>query len=270
MQPGRQSGGFAQRPPVPARGRGPHHDEAGGDADAGAQRHPAGRGEGGDRLDQIEPGAHGALGVVLVRAGVPEVDQHAVAEELEQAPVVAGDDAGAHLLVAPDHRLEILRVEAPGEGGRVHEVAEQHGEVPPLGRRGEPPRRRLQSAQSDAWGEAWSDGRGSAREDGRAVRRDAGAGVRPRRWCGLDSGPGQGGDRAQQRLAVAERQHPEFAQVVGGQRGQQFRADVVLAEGPRVVLQPQATQPIRDVHGSLPARRPPRYGAGVPSGFTRL
>ena len=48
-----------------------------------------------DRLDDAQRRTHGALGVVLVRPRVAEVDQHAVAEQLRHVALVGRDRAAA-------------------------------------------------------------------------------------------------------------------------------------------------------------------------------
>ena len=60
------------------------HDEPGGDAEPHAQI--LARWQSADRLDHREPGAHGPLGIVLMRLRLAEIDQHPVAH-------VFGDEA---------------------------------------------------------------------------------------------------------------------------------------------------------------------------------
>jgi hypothetical protein len=69
------------------------------------------------------------LGVIFVRPRVAEVDQQAIAEILCNITLEAGDHLGAGLLIGPYHLAPLLRVQLAGERGRVHEVAEQHGEL---------------------------------------------------------------------------------------------------------------------------------------------
>jgi hypothetical protein len=64
-----------------------------------------------------------------MRQGIAEVDEQAIAEVLGDMPVKAGDHLGAGLLIGPHHGAEIFRVELAGEGGRVHQVTKQHGEL---------------------------------------------------------------------------------------------------------------------------------------------
>ncbi len=54
-----------------------------------------------DRLDQLQPGAHRPLGIVLVRLRPAEVGEHAVAHVLGDVAVEAADHLGARM---PDTR----------------------------------------------------------------------------------------------------------------------------------------------------------------------
>ena len=66
-------------------------------------------------LDHPQPGPHGPLGVVLVRQGVAEVDQQAIAEILGDMPVKAGDHLGAGVLIGAHDLAQVFRVELAGE-----------------------------------------------------------------------------------------------------------------------------------------------------------
>ena len=59
-------------------------------------------GEPADRVDDREPGARRALGVVLMRLGIAEINQHAVAHIFGNKTAKAGDDAGDCLLYTSD------------------------------------------------------------------------------------------------------------------------------------------------------------------------
>jgi len=74
------------------------HHRAGVDADAGGQMDPVLGLEhivqGAERAQDLEPGAHRALGVVLVRLRIAEVHQQPVAQVLRDVPRVALDHRG--------------------------------------------------------------------------------------------------------------------------------------------------------------------------------
>ena len=76
--------------------------------------------------DQVEPGAHAALGVVLVRGGGAPHRHHRVADELLHGAAVAGDDPAALVEVARQQLADLLLVTLLRERREGDEVAEQH------------------------------------------------------------------------------------------------------------------------------------------------
>ena len=117
-----------------------HHDQPGVDPQAHGQLHAPLLRQAGielpQGLDDAQPGPHRPLRVILMRQGVAEVDQQAIAEILRDMPLKAGDHLGAGVLIGPHHLAEVFRVELTGEGGRVHQVTEQHRELAAFGVRG--------------------------------------------------------------------------------------------------------------------------------------
>ncbi len=114
-------------------------DEAGMDTDAdlqwqGQRPRPAGtqRGDGGHDL-QGRP--YRAQRVVLVRGRVAEIGQNTVAHVVGDGAAIAGEGGGAARAVALQHLAHILGVEPVAQGGRAAQVAEQQGELAPLGGR---------------------------------------------------------------------------------------------------------------------------------------
>src|SRR5207245_2159195 len=93
------------------------------------------------RVEKGEPPAHRPLGVVLVRLGVAEVDEQAVAQVLRDMAAKAGHGLGGSALVLRGDLPPVLGVELPGDGGRADEVAEEDGELPPLALRRRPSER---------------------------------------------------------------------------------------------------------------------------------
>jgi hypothetical protein len=69
-----------------------------------------------------------------VRARIAEEDEHAVAHEPGDEAVVARDRRRRAVLVGADHVPQVLGVQAVRQRRRAHEVAEHHGELPPLRR----------------------------------------------------------------------------------------------------------------------------------------
>ncbi len=81
-----------------------------------------------DRLEDPEPGADRALGVVLVGDGSPEDGHDRVADELLDGPAEPLD-VGLHpLVVGAQRRPHVLRVGPVGAAGEPDEVDEQHGD----------------------------------------------------------------------------------------------------------------------------------------------
>ena len=106
-------------------------DEAAGDADPHVQRLLCG--EPADRVDDREPGASRALGIVLMRLGIAEINQHAVAHILGDKTAKAGDGVGDAAMVGADDLAQILGIEARRQRRRADQVAEHHRQLAPLG-----------------------------------------------------------------------------------------------------------------------------------------
>ena len=57
-----------------------------------------------DHLDHRQPGAHRALGVVLMRLRIAEIDQHAIAHVLGDKAGEAADRVGDGAVIGADQR----------------------------------------------------------------------------------------------------------------------------------------------------------------------
>ena len=152
-----------------------HHHQPRRDPDPGGQRLAFRRGQPADGPQDVQPGPDRALGVVLVGPGEAEVGEHAVAHELGDVPLEAGDLARDRVLVGADDLAQVLGIEAGREGGRADEVDEHHRELPPLGLRS----RRDRSAATGA-GSAVG-GRGTAGRTRAAIAARSACGGRARR-----------------------------------------------------------------------------------------
>ena len=84
-------------------------------------------------FDQLQPGAHRALGVVLVRLRPAEIGQHAVAQVLGDMAVEAADHLRAGRLIGAHDRAQVLGIEPRRQLGRADQIAEHHGQLPALG-----------------------------------------------------------------------------------------------------------------------------------------
>jgi hypothetical protein len=78
-----------------------------------------------DRVEDAKPGAHRALGVVLVRDRGAEDGHDRVADELLHRAAVPLDLLLHALVVRPKRRAHVLRVSAIGAVREAHEVDEE-------------------------------------------------------------------------------------------------------------------------------------------------
>jgi len=100
-------------------------DEASGDANPNVQRLLCG--ELADRVDDRETGAGRALGVVLMRLRIAEINQHAIAHILGDKTAKAADGVGDAAVVGADDLAQILGIEARRQRRRTNQIAEHHG-----------------------------------------------------------------------------------------------------------------------------------------------
>ncbi len=119
-----------------------------------------------DRVDELEAGPHGPLGVVLVRGRSAPHGHHGVADELLDGAAVAADDVRGELEVAAQGLADLLGVASLGEGREANEVREQHRHDPPLGEGGS---RGLGRCRGCVRGEAPCCGAGGHRDPTRAA-----------------------------------------------------------------------------------------------------
>ena len=128
-----------------------HHDQPGGKPDAHLMTAVGGE-KLRDRIDQRECAAYGIFSVVFVRLRIAEINKNTVAHIFGHVAAETGDDLGGASVIGGDDFAQILRIEAGGERGRADEVAEHHGDLPPLGRVGAPCKRRRLRGAGGGWG----------------------------------------------------------------------------------------------------------------------
>ena len=85
-----------------------------------------------DRLGKLQSRAHRPLGVLLMRAWVAEIGEHAVAHILGDVPIPALDHFGAALVISSEHCAHVFWVEPRRQLGRTHQIAEQHCQLSAL------------------------------------------------------------------------------------------------------------------------------------------
>ena len=234
-----------------------HHHQAGVDAhphrQPGPRRQPplqAPR-QAAHRLRDPQPGADRPLGVVLVRRRIAEVHQQPVAQVLRHVAVEAHDHALGRLLIGPHHLPQVLRVQRRQQRRRVHEVTEQHGQVPAL----------TGGGPADGCGRCPRDPGAVSRRrrpntgagQGRAGRGGVRGSLRKRR-AALGAEPGtRRGRRPAARAAALERRAALDAEPGPGR------------VGPAAVRAPHAATPCASAFGAAPAARaPPAARASAP------
>ena len=85
-----------------------------------------------DGVEERQPGAHRLLVVVLVRLGIAEIDQHAVAHVFGDKTGEAGDRVGDAMVIGADDFAQILGIEAPRQRRRADQIAEHYRQLATL------------------------------------------------------------------------------------------------------------------------------------------
>ena len=110
------------------------------DADADGDPHPMPLGElcveGLHGRHHAKTRPHSPLGAVFMRLGIAKVDQQPIAEVLRNVPLQGLDHRGTRRLVGADDLAQVFGVELACQDCRVHQITEQHGELPALRFRG--------------------------------------------------------------------------------------------------------------------------------------
>jgi hypothetical protein len=100
---------------------------------SGTRLQPMLRLEGRHGGHQLQGGADGALGVVLVGGrGAPD-RHHGIADELLDGPAVTLHDLSGRLEIPAEHLAGLLRVASLGQRGEPDEVVEENGDQATLG-----------------------------------------------------------------------------------------------------------------------------------------
>jgi hypothetical protein len=199
------------------------HHLAARQADVHVQRTADPGREGRHGVADGEGGAGGALRVVAVRDRRAEHRHDAVADVLVHAAAVLLHDPVGAPEEAVEQRVRLLRPEFAAQRREACQVGEEDGHLPPL---------------------ALAVGEGCRSPCPRCLR-------------GARVGPApQGRDSPEDLLAVAERGDAEGQEVGVGQLREHVGIDRVLAEGRRVLAEPELAQPRRYVHVPVPPAPP--------------
>ena len=141
---------------------------------------------------------HGPLGIVLMRGGIPKIDQVHRPDIGQYGPRSADDLRGGGLIGAY-HLAEIFGVETAREVGRADQVAEQHGELPPF--------------------RVWRAADHRRGENGHVVGRVCHAVVHGEGRHAVQRGGGLGGARGSQAAAATDEGGPRTAPGLGRAQG---------------------------------------------------
>jgi hypothetical protein len=86
-----------------------------------------------DSADQLEPGAYGPFGIVLVRYRKSKVNENAVPYIAGDVAIIEPDRLGTGSLIDGDQVTKILGIEPDRQTDRIHEIAEHDRQLSPLG-----------------------------------------------------------------------------------------------------------------------------------------
>jgi hypothetical protein len=134
LQPRCEVGGLADHRLLLRRQIAGHH-QPGRNANARFDLFPARCPQPTDHPEDVQPGAHRPLGVILMRLRIAEIDHHPIAHELGEMTLVAGDDADAGIPVGAVQPAQILWIEPRRKRRRAHQVAKHHRHLAAFGRR---------------------------------------------------------------------------------------------------------------------------------------
>jgi hypothetical protein len=135
LQPGGEVRGFADNRVLLRRAFADQiadHHLPGGDPDADPERGGPNL-EPTDGVDQTQPGADGALGIVFMSPRVAEINEHAVAHVFGDKAVEPRDGFTDGVVVGADDRPQILGVEAGRQRCRADHIAEHYRQLPTFG-----------------------------------------------------------------------------------------------------------------------------------------
>ena len=163
-------------------------------------------------------------------ARVAEIDQNAVAHVFRNKPVEVPDEISDGAMICSDDLAQILGIEASGELGRADQIAEHHRQLPALGIG---PHGRIAGGRCRH--------RGTERGDG-----------------------------VEQPPTMPDQDDAEILQILGRQARQYPLIDLVRAERRLVLLEPEPSQPLRDIHRRHPPMMRRRVVSYAFAGIARV
>jgi hypothetical protein len=84
-------------------------------------------------LDEREAGAHGLLGIVLVRLRITEIGERAVAHISRHDSLIAADYLGYAAMKERHHLPHVFWIKPRRERSRADQIAKHHRKLAPLG-----------------------------------------------------------------------------------------------------------------------------------------
>ena len=180
---------------------GSHHDQPGMHPQAHGKLFPRGKRQPGvervEGMQQAEPRPPGPLGVVVMRHGIAEVHEQAIAEVLRDIAVKAVDHCRTGLVIRLHDRAQVFRVQAARQLGGVHQITEHDREMPAFRHR----RWEGDWGQRDCW---WCRQRRRGHQGPRAAGAGDGLGVRRDECHKAIAPPGHRGNEARCLRCVAQ------------------------------------------------------------------
>jgi hypothetical protein len=85
-------------------------------------------------IEHRQARARGTFTVVVVGLGIAEECHHAIPKVLGDMPAEALDYLRRRMMVPGDHLPPLFRIKLRCDAGRVHQIAKQHCQMPPLTR----------------------------------------------------------------------------------------------------------------------------------------
>src|SRR5262245_22925027 len=82
--------------------------------------------------ENLYPRLHRPLGIVFMRSGIAEIDEHSIPEILRDVTLKAFNHYGAGLLIGADDLSQFFRIKLDRKRRGAHQIAEQHRELTPL------------------------------------------------------------------------------------------------------------------------------------------
>jgi len=88
------------------------------------------------RSEDTKASAYSPMRIIFMGLRIAKIHEEPIPKELGDVPVIAVNHLRTGGLIGTDHVPILFGVELAGEGGRAHQVTEQHGELAAFGLKG--------------------------------------------------------------------------------------------------------------------------------------